>query len=89
MPWYKNFKGTIQTIDETRYASFGEAFVVDDNTLVITELPLRTWTQNYKENVLESMLNTNIIRFTVKVLTIVKLLNPDIQSIIHRHFLYL
>ena len=65
MPWYKNFKGTIQTIDETRYASFGEAFVVDDNTLVITELPLRTWTQNYKENVLESMLNTNIIRFTV------------------------
>ena len=30
--------------------------VLDDATLEITELPIRTWTQNYKEEVLEPML---------------------------------
>ena len=38
-------------------ACHGEISIVDDTTVEITELPVRTWTQNYKENVLEPMLH--------------------------------
>ncbi len=37
----------------------GEVSVVDETTVEITELPVRTWTQNYKETVLEPMLGTD------------------------------
>ncbi|XP_066147852.1 DNA topoisomerase 2 isoform X2 [Euwallacea fornicatus] len=55
-PWYKNFKGTIDYCGESRYCISGEVAVVG-NKLEITELPIGTWTQNYKENTLEVMLN--------------------------------
>ena len=34
----------------------GEIAILDDQTIEITELPVRTWTQNYKEAVLEPMM---------------------------------
>ena len=46
----------IQSIDETRYVVSGEVAVLGEHTIEITELPVRTWTQNYKESVLEPML---------------------------------
>ncbi|XP_042328062.1 DNA topoisomerase 2-beta isoform X1 [Sceloporus undulatus] len=57
LPNYKNFKGTIQELGLNQYVVSGEIFVVDRNTVEITELPVRTWTQVYKEQVLEPMLN--------------------------------
>lgn len=45
LPNYKNFKGTIQELGQNQYAVSGEIFVVDRNTVEITELPVRTWTQ--------------------------------------------
>ncbi|KAM9022892.1 DNA topoisomerase 2-beta isoform 2-T3 [Ara ararauna] len=57
LPNYKNFKGTIQELGQNQYVVSGEIFVVDRNTVEITELPVRTWTQVYKEQVLEPMLN--------------------------------
>ncbi|KAM9307935.1 DNA topoisomerase 2-beta isoform 2-T2 [Gastrophryne carolinensis] len=57
LPSYKNFKGTIQEIGPNQYAVSGEIYVLDRNTVEITELPVRTWTQVYKEQVLEPMLN--------------------------------
>ncbi|KAM4706361.1 DNA topoisomerase 2-beta [Rhinophrynus dorsalis] len=57
LPSYKNFKGTIQELGQNQYAVSGEIFVLDRNTIEITELPVRTWTQVYKEQVLEPMLN--------------------------------
>ncbi|PIO29300.1 hypothetical protein AB205_0085010, partial [Aquarana catesbeiana] len=57
LPNYKNFKGTLQEIGQNQYAVSGEIFVLDRNTIEITELPVRTWTQVYKEQVLEPMLN--------------------------------
>ncbi|XP_039593428.1 DNA topoisomerase 2-beta [Polypterus senegalus] len=56
LPSYKNFRGTIQEIGQNQYMVSGEIFVVDKNTVEITELPIRTWTQTYKEQVLEPML---------------------------------
>ncbi|XP_056375981.1 DNA topoisomerase 2-beta isoform X1 [Hyla sarda] len=57
LPSYKNFKGTIQELGQNQYAMSGEVYVLDRNTIEITELPVRTWTQVYKEQVLEPMLN--------------------------------
>uniref|UniRef100_A0A8R1U3B2 DNA topoisomerase 2 n=1 Tax=Onchocerca volvulus TaxID=6282 RepID=A0A8R1U3B2_ONCVO len=56
IPWFKNFRGTIEKLDESRYICSGEIALLSDDTIEITELPIRTWTQNYKESVLEPML---------------------------------
>ncbi|KAG9295754.1 hypothetical protein G9A89_008982 [Geosiphon pyriformis] len=48
-PWYRGFKGDIESIDEERYKISGNIRKVDYNTIEITELPIRVWTQNYKE----------------------------------------
>ncbi|CAJ0586787.1 unnamed protein product, partial [Mesorhabditis spiculigera] len=54
-PWFKNFRGTIEELDPTRFVVSGEVAVLNDEQFEITELPVRTWTQTYKENVLEGM----------------------------------
>uniref|UniRef100_A0A8C3A1H5 DNA topoisomerase 2 n=1 Tax=Cyclopterus lumpus TaxID=8103 RepID=A0A8C3A1H5_CYCLU len=56
LPKYKNFKGTIHELGQNQYLVSGEVMVIDRNTIEITELPVRTWTQAYKESVLEPML---------------------------------
>ncbi|KAJ8320492.1 hypothetical protein KUTeg_002079 [Tegillarca granosa] len=55
-PSYKNFKGTIEELSDNKYVVSGEVSIIDDQTIEITELPIRTWTQVYKEEVLEPML---------------------------------
>ncbi|XP_034561189.1 DNA topoisomerase 2-beta isoform X2 [Notolabrus celidotus] len=55
LPSYKNFKGTIHELGQNQYLVSGEVSVIDRNTIEITELPVRTWTQAYKESVLEPM----------------------------------
>ncbi|KPP73635.1 DNA topoisomerase 2-beta-like [Scleropages formosus] len=56
LPSYKNFKGVIHELGQNQYLVSGEVSVLDKNTIEITELPVRTWTQTYKESVLEPML---------------------------------
>lgn len=56
LPWYKSFRGTIEDCGEHRYVTSGEISIVNDRKLEITELPIGTWTQTYKENVLEPLL---------------------------------
>uniref|UniRef100_A0A1I8HWP8 DNA topoisomerase 2 n=1 Tax=Macrostomum lignano TaxID=282301 RepID=A0A1I8HWP8_9PLAT len=57
LPAFRGFRGKIRELDTNKYAIFGEIAVIDDNTVEITELPVKTWTQTYKESVLEPMLN--------------------------------
>lgn len=57
LPWYKNFLGTIDDGGDQRYVISGEIAVIGNDLLEITELPVGTWTQNYKENVLEPLLH--------------------------------
>ena len=57
-PWYRNFTGTITeevVKGETRYTVTGTYNIRDECTLEITELPLRSWTSDYKD-FLEEML---------------------------------
>lgn len=49
LPWFKGFAGTIEKNTEDRYKVHGNIRKVNSTTLEITELPLRTWTQSYKE----------------------------------------
>ncbi|MBN3313791.1 TOP2A topoisomerase, partial [Atractosteus spatula] len=57
LPNYKNFKGTIEELLPNQYVINGEVSIIDSTTVEISELPVKTWTQAYKENVLEPMLN--------------------------------
>lgn len=57
LPNYKNFRGTIDQVMDNQYMNSGEVAIIDSTTIEISELPVKTWTQAYKENVLEPMLN--------------------------------
>ncbi|KAL7740436.1 hypothetical protein ACLKA6_013229 [Drosophila palustris] len=57
IPWYKNFKGTMESVGDCRFAHSGNIQILPGNRVEITELPVHVWTQNYKENVLEPLSN--------------------------------
>ena len=47
-PWYKGFKGRIE-LNENRDYNVTGIFEWKDDTLIITELPIKKWTRKYKE----------------------------------------
>jgi len=60
VPWYRGFDGTITAKvgkkgDDGSFTVNGCYREVDENTIEVTELPVRTWTQGYKQ-FLEAML---------------------------------
>ncbi|XP_018314763.1 DNA topoisomerase 2 isoform X2 [Mycetomoellerius zeteki] len=57
IPYYKNFKGVVESCGDFRYVISGEISVIGPDKVEITELPIGTWTQAYKETVLEPMLH--------------------------------
>uniref|UniRef100_A0A672IIW0 DNA topoisomerase 2 n=1 Tax=Salarias fasciatus TaxID=181472 RepID=A0A672IIW0_SALFA len=57
LPNYKGFKGTIDQVMNNQFMNSGEISIIDSTTVEISELPVKSWTQAYKENVLEPMLN--------------------------------
>ncbi|KAG8998298.1 DNA topoisomerase 2 [Tulasnella sp. 427] len=48
-PWYRGFKGAIEKTDEGKYSVNGIINKIDSSTVEITELPVGSWTQAYKE----------------------------------------
>merc|ERR1719223_1129395 len=50
-PWYKGYAGCITPVqgEEGRYEVSGVVTKKDNTTLEITEIPIRKWTQDYKE----------------------------------------
>jgi DNA topoisomerase-2 len=46
-PWYNGFTGTIDKVEENRWVSKG-IYKIVSNTVTITELPIGTWTEDYK-----------------------------------------
>ena len=47
-PWTRGFKGTIKKIDKQDYLVQG-VWKVEGDTIVITELPIGTWTSDFRE----------------------------------------
>lgn len=76
IPWYKNFTGKIVKTDQNKWITHGK-YTVKANIITITELPIGTWTQDYKifldkletENVIYSYKNDSTesdVNFEIK-----------------------
>ena len=48
-PFYKNFKGTIRRVGDAKYLFKGCYTILDEKRIRITELPVGTWTEDYKK----------------------------------------
>ncbi|PKY39326.1 DNA topoisomerase II [Rhizophagus irregularis] len=48
-PWYRGFQGEFEQLSNDRYQVNGIIQKVNDESVRITELPVRVWTQSYKE----------------------------------------
>ncbi|WOH04380.1 hypothetical protein DCAR_0623789 [Daucus carota subsp. sativus] len=69
-PWYKGFRGTIEK-SATKEAGAGYTVSglieeIDDTNVRITELPIRRWTQDYKEFLESSMIGNEKIKAFIK-----------------------
>jgi DNA topoisomerase-2 len=49
IPFYRNFKGTIQQTEPNKYSVTGCYQKMDSETIIVTELPVGVWTNSYKE----------------------------------------
>jgi len=61
-PYYNGFNGTIVKEEEQKYITKGKYSIVNHSTVKITELPIGTWTENYKiylDSLVVSSNNTN------------------------------
>lgn len=67
VPWYRGFSGQIvekstgKPSDNQNFSVQGLYELKDESTLVISELPVKSWTQTYKQ-FLESLLETGTIK---------------------------
>ena len=52
-PWFRDFKGTVTPMGQDRYKFSGIARQTSDNEIEITELPIRMWTQDFKDKLVE------------------------------------
>merc|ERR1711871_819361 len=48
-PWYYGFEGEIVKINDYQYISKGKYNIINYKTVEVTELPIGTWTEDYKE----------------------------------------
>lgn len=76
-PWYKNFTGNIYKTEHNKWTTEG-VYTVYTNKIIITELPIGTWTEDYKafldkletENLIYSYKNDSTetdVKFTVSL----------------------
>tara|TARA_Y100001970_G_C14253363_1_gene873395 strand:+ start:494 stop:3952 length:3459 start_codon:yes stop_codon:yes gene_type:complete len=57
-PYYEGFTGKVKKIEEQKYLIKGKYKLLDYRTIQITELPIGTWTVDYK-NYLETLMESN------------------------------
>ncbi len=46
-PWYRGFNGKIVKVEENKWISKGN-YKIDNNLIIVTELPIGLWTEDYK-----------------------------------------
>ena len=63
IPWFRGFKGAVTQIAPDRYKFSGVARQAGDNEIDITELPIRVWTQDYKEKIVEIIKGEKVTPF--------------------------
>jgi DNA topoisomerase II len=71
LPWYRGFKGTVSLVKEKgkdavgRFETIGVARQRGMTRIEVTELPVRRWTQDYKEWLLEQLASSEGKRSTL------------------------
>lgn len=91
-PWYLGFKGTILPHKDGSFISKGVYHWKDDQTVEITELPVYTWIEDYKEFLTEMIQNgSNILKdfeshYTAKSVKFVLRLYPNVRAGIEKTF---
>lgn len=62
-PWYNNYTGKIEKVDNKKYVSYGNC-IRDDNKrqvkVVVDELPISMWTEKFKSNAEDLLENKKI-----------------------------
>lgn len=53
IPWFRDFKGTVTAMGPDRYKFSGIVRQTGENEVEITELPIRLWTQDFKDKLVE------------------------------------
>lgn len=68
-PWYRGFNGLITKgeKEKDKYKCTGIIAHIDEATVEITELPVRMWTQSYKENLEAWVVGTEKVPALIKV----------------------
>lgn len=49
LPWFRGFKGKVVKINAHSYETHGLYEILNENTIMIDELPIGVWTENYRE----------------------------------------
>ncbi|RKP29401.1 type II DNA topoisomerase [Metschnikowia bicuspidata] len=57
VPWYRGWTGEIERVDASRFRLKGVIEQVDEKTVEIREIPVKTWTNNMKEFLLDALNN--------------------------------
>lgn len=55
VPWYRGWEGETERVADGRYKLSGHIEEIDNKTLEITEIPVKTWTNNMKEFLLDGI----------------------------------
>jgi len=87
VPWYLGFRGTITKSKSNGYQSKGTYRWTDSSTLEITELPVGTWTDDYKEYLTNMAIAQNSIikdfenHYTAKTVKfVIKMASPSVRD---------
>ena len=92
VPWYLGFTGDIVPYKEGSFASRGRYTWIDDQTVHVTELPIGTWTEDYKD-FLEGMVSNGspVLKdfenhYTAKNVKFILKFYPGVRSSIEKTF---
>ena len=55
IPWFRDFKGDVTAMGPDRFKFSGIVEKTGDNEVDITELPIRLWTQDFKDKIVDIM----------------------------------
>lgn len=64
-PWFRGWNGEVEDIGQGRFKFSGKIYQTGDNEVEITELPVRLWTQDFKER-LEDIIKAEKIPSFIK-----------------------
>jgi len=92
VPYYLGFNGTIKKTDNNSYISSGIYKWIDNQTVEITELPIGTWTEDYKD-FLENMITNGLNNlkyienhYTSKNVKFILHFNPNVRETLDDKF---